>query len=162
MDSLRALMQGGTNGSPITRWQSDRQPADRKAARHRRRQTDAGRQTAVADGDDRQDRKWIAAGAKFDGTDPGMALARLVAVTRAKAASHEQLSRDRDGLTEKNWHLVLPDAQPNHTETEHFLVYGNVGKEDLADVGQQAEAQVPKLEKMLKVPSRRAVDQGPA
>ena len=83
-----------------------------------------------------------------------------MAVTRRKRATHEQLSRDRALLTEKNWRLILPDAQANHTETEHFLVYGNVSTEDLADVGQQAEAQVPKLEKMLKIPAGEPLIKG--
>ncbi len=103
---------------------------------------------------------WIAAGAKFDGTNAAMALPRLVAVTRARAATHEQLSRDRALLTEKNWRLILPDAPANHTETEHFLVYGNVSKEDLADIGQQAESQLPKLEKMLKIPAGELLIKG--
>ncbi|HEY1784539.1 MAG TPA: hypothetical protein VGG30_03290, partial [Pirellulales bacterium] len=104
--------------------------------------------------------QWIAAGANFDGTDPNMTMGRLVAVTHAQAASHEELSRDRVVLTEKNWHLVLPDAQANHSESEHFLLYGNVSAEELGDVGRQAEALVPKLEKMLKVPTGEPLIKG--
>src|SRR6202042_2210458 len=91
---------------------------------------------------------WIASGAKFDGADENMPMARLAAVVKAMNSTHEELSRDRAALTEKNWHLVLPDSHNEHSETEHFLIYGNLSVPDLAEIGKQAEAQVPKLEKM--------------
>ena len=55
---------------------------------------------------------WIAAGAKFDGTNAGMTLARLVAVTRAQAATHEQLSHDRAVLDAEELTLFFPTRLP--------------------------------------------------
>ncbi len=153
MDSFTTLMKGGTTGPPITAGNpTGSLLIEKLQGTAEGKRMPAGKPPLPAETIAKIE-AWIAAGAKFDGASADMVLTRLVAVTRAMAATHEQLTLDRAQLTEKNWRLILPDAPANHTETEHFLVYGNMSIEDLTDLGQQAEAQVPKLEKLLKIPA---------
>ena len=104
--------------------------------------------------------KWIAGGARFDGRDQNMSLARLAAVVKAQSSTHAELSSDRAVLAGKNWHLMLPDAPADHTESEHFVIYGNVGAPVLADIDKEAEAQVVKLQKTLKIPTGEPLIKG--
>jgi hypothetical protein len=160
LDSFSSMMRGGRNGSAVSPGNpSGSLMIEKLLGKAEGQRMPAGKPPLSAETMAKIER-WIAGGANFDGTDQNMTMGRLVAVTHAQAASHEELTRDRVLLTEKNWHLVLPDSQDNHTESEHFLLYGNVNAEDLADVGRQAEALVPKLEKILKVPAGEPMIKG--
>jgi mono/diheme cytochrome c family protein len=160
IESFSSLMRGGTNGSPVSAGNpSGSLLIEKLLGKAEGQRMPAGKPPLSAETIAKIE-QWIAAGANFDGTDPGMTMSRLVAVTHAQAASHKELMQDRVLLTEKNWHLVLPDSQADRNETEHFLVFGNVNAEELADVARQAEAQVPKLEKILKVPTGEPLIKG--
>ena len=160
LDSFAAMMRGGRNGAAISPGNpSGSLMIEKLLGKAEGQRMPAGKPPLSAESMAKIE-QWIAAGANFDGTDPNATMGRLVAVTHAQAASHEELSHDRVLLTEKNWHLVLPDAQANHTESEHFLLYGNVSAEELSDVGRQAESLVPKLEKMLKIPTGEPLIKG--
>jgi mono/diheme cytochrome c family protein len=99
--------------------------------------------------------KWIAEGAKFDGTDSMQPLAELVAWVHVQTLSHEELSKERGQLAAKNWRLTLPDApaEKGATETKNFVLYGNVGEEALTNISRIAEEQSAKLLKQFKVPA---------
>jgi len=160
LDSFTAMMRGGRNGSPIIAGNpSGSLLIEKLLGKAEGQQMPAGKPPLPTETIAKIE-QWIAAGAEYDGAEPGMSMARLVAVTRAEAATHEELIRDRAALTEKNWRLILPDAHADHSDTEHFLVYGNVSAPDLVEIGKQAEAQVPKLEKMLKVPAGQPLIKG--
>jgi len=96
--------------------------------------------------------KWIAEGAKFDGSDAMQPLADLVAWVHVQTLSHEQLSKERAQLAAKNWRLTLPDApaEKGALETKNFVLYGNVGEEALTNVSHIAEDQAAKLLKQFK------------
>jgi len=105
---------------------------------------------------------WIAGGAKFDGPSDGkgMVLEDLVLLMKAVRANHDELAELRSEQTAKNWQLALSDSKPEMLQTEHFLLYGNVAPEILADVGKEAEAQIAPLEKMFMGPSDKPFIKG--
>ena len=160
LSTFAGLMAGGENDSPITAGKPEESLLVQKLhGKADGKRMPLNRPPLASDVIARFE-KWIAGGAKFDGRDQNMSLARLAAVVKAQSSTHEQLSSDRAALAGKNWHLVLPDAPADHTESEHFVIYGNVGGAVLADIDKEAEAQVSKLEKMLKIPTGEPLIKG--
>lgn len=104
--------------------------------------------------------KWIALGAKFDGSSSSSTLEETVNLTGAENATHDELRRLRTDLAARNWHLMLPDAKANHEETVNLLVYGNVGAEILADLARIGDEQISKLRKLFKVPADEPLIKG--
>jgi mono/diheme cytochrome c family protein len=152
MDTFTRLLAGGESGAAITPGNGPDSLIIKKL-----RGTGGGNRMpmgkpALPDDVIAKIEKWISSGAKFDGPDPGQTLAEVVALVRAKAATHEELSRQRSDIAVRNWRLTLPDAPPDRAETDHFLLYGNVGVRELEEVGRLAEEQVPKIDKLLKLP----------
>ena len=127
MSTFAGLMAGGENDSPITAGKPDESLLVQKLlGKAEGKRMPLNRPPLPSDVIAKIE-KWIAGGAKFDGRDQNMSLARLAAVVKAQLSTHEQLSSDRATLAGKNWHLILPDAPADHTESEHFVIYGNVG-----------------------------------
>ncbi len=89
--------------------------------------------------------KWIAEGAKFDGRSATMELSMVAAIYEASQMTHEQLAAKRIPLADGNWHKGIPDEKADKVETDNFLVMGNVGDDRLKEIGQVAEAQLPKV-----------------
>jgi hypothetical protein len=104
--------------------------------------------------------KWIALGARFDGADPAGALEETVARTIAERSTHDELAQRRAELAEKNWRLILPDAKGDREETAQVLVYGNVGRELLADVARVADQQAAALARLFKRPAEAPLVKG--
>lgn len=104
--------------------------------------------------------KWIAEGAKFDAGEANQSLDFIAAVTRAKAASHEQLATQRVESAQKNWRLAIPDDKPAIKETKNFLLIGNVGEETLDELGAAAEQQAATIAKMLRAPETQPLVKG--
>jgi hypothetical protein len=100
-------------------------------------------------------RKWIAAGAKFDGTDANQGLEIVAATARAEQATDEQLRADRDKLAAAHWRVVLPDSPAERVQTAGFLLLGNVSDRELTGLGEQAKALAPRISKLLKLPDDR-------
>lgn len=103
---------------------------------------------------------WIALGAKFDGPDPAMSLEDTVALSVARRATHDDLTKSRAELAAKNWRLILPDAPANSKDTANVLIYSNVSPEVLAEVASVADEQVAKLRKLFKVPAEQPMIKG--
>ena len=97
--------------------------------------------------------KWIAEGAKFDGSSATMNVDMVAKIYKASVMSHEELAAERVTLGLKNWQLSAPDEQPEKLESENFVLYGNVGEDELARVRDVAEAQQSRVVKMLKGPT---------
>ena len=104
--------------------------------------------------------KWIAAKAKFDGSDPALPLEEIVSQVAARNSTHEQLAQARSELAAKNWRLILPDTQPNRQQTADVLLFGTVGPKSLADVARIADEQIEKLRKLFKLSSDRPFIKG--
>ncbi len=96
--------------------------------------------------------KWISEGARFDGYDPLMPTATVVAIAHAEKISHDELSKERAERAEHDWRTVSESGK-EHEDTENFIVYGNTGKDSLKEVAKQAEIQATKLRKIFKLPS---------
>jgi mono/diheme cytochrome c family protein len=94
---------------------------------------------------------WIALGARFDGADPAARLVDTVDLVTALLATHEELSARRAERAAKNWRLILPDAHGEPEQTANVLIYGNVGRELLAEVARAADEQSAKLARQFKL-----------
>jgi mono/diheme cytochrome c family protein len=98
-------------------------------------------------------RKWIEEGGKFDGTDQKLDIARIAALAKAAGSTHQQLSADRAKQAEEQWRLVMPGIKADQTETDNFLVLGNIGENTLIEIGKAAEAIAPKVGDIFKHPA---------
>ena len=93
---------------------------------------------------------WIREGAKFDGREPGQTIELVYAEAKAQKATHEELLADRIALAHDNWDLGLPDVDSSEIETENFLVIGNLGQDQLEELGQRAESLAPGVARMFR------------
>jgi hypothetical protein len=153
MNTFARMLQGGESGAPLTPGNAAGSLIIRKL-----RGTAGGDRMPMgkpplAEETIAKFEKWIAGGAKFDGPEAKQALTEVVAIFRAKTATHEELAADRSKLAIKNWRTVMPEMPSERAETEHFLIYGTLGIKELEEVGKLAEEQVPKIEKTLKLTS---------
>jgi hypothetical protein len=153
VNNFARMLQGGESGAPLT----PGNPAGSLIIRKLRGTAGGDRmpmgKPPLADDVIAKFEKWIAEGAKFDGTEAKQPITEVVAIYHAKTASHEELAEDRSKLAIKNWRTVMPDMPSERAETEHFLIYGTLGIKELEEVGKLAEEQVPKIEKSLKLTS---------
>ncbi len=78
--------------------------------------------------------KWIAEGAKFDGTDPNMQTDMVARIYAATQMSHEELARERVAMADRNWRLSSPGIAADRVETERHLLLGTVGEARLQEV----------------------------
>lgn len=104
--------------------------------------------------------QWIADGAKYDMDDPGLSTEHVANVYAATQMSHDELSTHRIDLAEKNWRLGNPDQAPDHTQTESFNLFGNVGEDRLKEIGQIGEQQMSKVATMLRAPRTEPLFKG--
>jgi mono/diheme cytochrome c family protein len=149
IETFNRLLAGGDNGPPIVPRKSQESLLVKKL-----RGTMGARmplqRPPLANEDIARIEKWIDAGARFDGTDADARLSETVEQVVAAGESHDELSKRRSALADKNWKLILPDAKPVHEETSNFLLYGSVRPELLAEVARVAEEQTLKLRKLFK------------
>ncbi len=103
---------------------------------------------------------WIAEGARFDGPNENMPLATLVQIERARKATHQELSKQREELALKNWRLANPGLEYQRWETTNFLLLGNVPEEQLKQVAQVAEEQLAKIASLLKLKKSKPLIRG--
>ena len=83
--------------------------------------------------------KWIAEGARYDGTDSNVPLDTVVEIYKAQVATHEELAAARAARSRKLWHLAIPDDEGNVKETKNFVLVGNVSEATLNDIATVAE-----------------------
>jgi hypothetical protein len=96
--------------------------------------------------------KWVTEGAKFDGRDQRQLIDLTVRIMKAKAMTHEELSKHRVELAANNWKLGNPSAAPGQIESEHFITVGNISPVRLTEVSEAAEAMQAKIAGILKHP----------
>lgn len=104
---------------------------------------------------------WIEEGATFDGDRPNQDIRLVAALYKARNSSHEELARERMELAKKNWQLAMPDIMMGSSEHENVVVIGRLADEArLREIGELAEAQIPKLAKLLRMPADRPAVKG--
>lgn len=103
---------------------------------------------------------WVAEGATFDGPDPGMELAMLVRIDAARRMTHDELADVRLELAEKNWRTAAPDQSPQRTQSNDFLLLGNVSAEVLAEISALADAHRQRLTRALELPDDQPLLKG--
>src|SRR5205807_964433 len=104
--------------------------------------------------------KWISEGARFDGPSATQPIEQVAAIVKAQHATHEELTKERAELADKNWRLGMPGAPANKSESTNFLVLGNVGENTLADIAKRAEALAPKVAEIFKAPKDQPLVKG--
>jgi hypothetical protein len=104
--------------------------------------------------------KWVAEGAKFDGTDANKTLREIGAIAKAQASTHDELSAERDRVALENWRIGMPNITPEKVETPDFLMIGNVGPNTLKEISEGVEKMVPKVAEILKAPTGQPLIKG--
>ena len=158
--TFNRLLRGGDAGSVLD---AD-EPAESLLVKKLRGQADGERmplnRPPLADEVIAKIEKWIALGAPFDGGDSDTPLEETIARVFAQQATHDQLSKARAELAEKNWRLISPDAESQREETTGVLVYGNVAAELLAEVARTADEQMARLAKLFEHPPAEPLIKG--
>ena len=95
---------------------------------------------------------WIDEGAPFDGGNVQAPVGRLAALAKAKAASHEELSTEREAMAKRNWKMVMSNSEFTKVETENFLLLGELDEDTLKQYGKVAEDHAKKIAPLLKMP----------
>ena len=104
--------------------------------------------------------KWVAEGAKYDGTNPADPVEFVANVYRVSQMSHDELAVYRGELALRNWSLAIPDEAPDRAETENFLLMGNVGQNRLTEMAAEIESVVPKVARIFKAPAKKPLLKG--
>jgi mono/diheme cytochrome c family protein len=104
--------------------------------------------------------KWISEGARFDGPDPTQSVTLLVALVRAKSATHEQLSAERMTAAKKMWSLANPSDKPTLRESKNLLIFSDLPEGTLADLVETAEQQAAAVAKQFHAPADKPLVKG--
>jgi mono/diheme cytochrome c family protein len=104
--------------------------------------------------------KWISEGATFDGANPNQSTQMLATLTRAKLATHEELSADRREEAAHKWRLAAPSDKPISKETKNFFIIGSVTPAVLDEAAEAAEAQAAAVAKYTRAPSDKPLVKG--
>ncbi len=104
--------------------------------------------------------KWIAEGAKYDGSDPSQATPVLVRMTRIKTLTHEQLAKERTESSQEKWRLASPSGTPIVRKTKSFLLIGRVNEAVLDEVATVAEAQAINVARIFRAPLDKPLVKG--
>jgi hypothetical protein len=100
---------------------------------------------------------WISEGATFDGDDANAQLDFLLRVITASKATHEELSKMRLELAEKNWGLGNPGTKPIIIEEDDIRLVGDLAPARMQEVAATAKSVLAKVASALKVKG----DKGP-
>lgn len=102
---------------------------------------------------------WIEEGAKYDGDDPKVPLARLVPTEEeikqqklARLTADEFLAMRKE-QTHEQWRKALTNEAAQEAETAELYVYGNVGEERLKQIAGWGEEHVKQLRTTFKLPN---------
>jgi hypothetical protein len=160
MTSFDRLLTGGDSGPPI----APGQPAnslivDRIKGEGGGQQMPQGREP-LSDEVIAKIEKWIEEGATYDAPNRTMRVAQVAALTKARDATHEELSADRMKLAAENWNLGMAGSKSDQFETKNFFLVGNVGTATLEEYGERAEALAPKVAQIFGAPSTEPLLKG--
>ena len=152
LDTFTRLLAGSENGAIIVPGKPAESEIIKRLKGEGRERMPRGKPALSADVIAKFE-KWIAEGAKFDGSNPNETPDMVARIYKASIMSHEELAAERASLAAKNWKLSNPDDQPDKVETDNFILLGNVGEDFLAQIGKQAETQQSKVAKLLHGPA---------
>lgn len=160
LSTITALFKGGDRGEPVLPGKSADSLIIKKLKGTAEGMRMPQRAAALPETTIAKIEKWIDEGAKFDAPDPNQQLVEVASIAKARAATHEQLSKDRAKLAEENWRLGMPGTTPSKFESANFLVMGSVGENTLADIAKRAEAVAPKVADVFKAPRDQPLVKG--
>lgn len=93
---------------------------------------------------------WINEGATFDGPDASMSLAETTQRVQVEKSTPAELSELRHKAADRMWHLAVPDETSRNTQTDNYLLLGNLPESRLQQIGSQAEGLLPKVKKLFR------------
>jgi mono/diheme cytochrome c family protein len=160
LTNFQSLLRGGESGAPIAPGKPEDSLLVKMLKGTGGSQRMPANQPPLADPIIAKIETWIKEGAAFDGPNPTQHIEQVAALAKATRSTHEQLSADRATAAEQNWNLGMPGIDVQTIETDNFLLMGNVGEKTLDDFGKQAEALVPKIATLFKVPADQPLVKG--
>ena len=160
VDTFARLMAGGESGPAVLPGQVDKSLLINKLKGTASGQRMPAGQPPLSEEIIHQFAKWVAEGAKFDGTDVDIPLAQLSDIAFAREATPEEMSSKRAERSRADWELGLPGIGKDEAETDHFLILGNVGDEVLEEIGQMAEVNWRKIGAALKLSPENSAIKG--
>jgi hypothetical protein len=152
LDTFRRLLAGSENGAILTPGKGAESLIVRKLKGQAGDRMPLNR-PALSNDVIAKFEKWINEGAKFDGSDPTMNVDVVAKTYRATVMTHKELAAERALVAARNWQLANPDDRPDKSESDYFLVLGNVSEDELAEVLRWAQQQQPKVARLLKAPA---------
>jgi hypothetical protein len=160
LDTFRRLVNGGDNGPILVQGN----PADSLLIKKLKgtasgQRMPAGRAPLSAEIIAKFE-KWIAEGAKFDGTDPNMQTEMVARIYAATQMSHEELAQERVAMADRNWRLTSPGVAPDRVETERHLLLGSVGEDRLQEMARLIDQMEGKVATVFKVPRNEPLIKG--
>lgn len=160
LTTFQNLLRGGESGAPIVPGKPEESLLIKMVKGTAGSQRMPANQPPLADAVIARLETWIKEGATFDGPSATQHIEQVAALAKARMSTHEQLSADRAAAAEQNWKLGMPGIDMQRAETVNFLLLGNVGENTLADFGQQAEALIPQISSLFKVPAGQPLVKG--
>jgi hypothetical protein len=158
--TFAGLLRGGDNGPPVTPGKAQESLLIGKLRGTADGERMPLRQPPLSDEAIAKIETWITDGAKFDGPDESQDIEQLAKLSWAERATAEEITAERAELALKNWGLGMPGVSPDRTETQNFLLLGNVGEEALQQYGELAESLLPTVRELCGVPDDRTLVKG--
>lgn len=160
LSTFEAMLRGGDGGPPLV----PKTPAESLMIRKLKGTASGERMPRglppLADDVIAKFEKWIEEGATFDGHDPRANVIEVADLARALRSTHDELSKQRAQLAERNWKLGLPNVEPATKTTKNFYVLGNVGDASLAQYAEKAEDVASRLADLFRAPDDQPLLKG--
>lgn len=144
MDNFRQLLQGGESGRMIKAGDGANSLLVKRLTATDNTRMPQRRQPLSKEVIDKVI-KWIDEGARFDGRGGRLNLREVTAIASSEAATHEQLTADRQAGVLRDWKKVMSDVAPVQTTgTEVFVVStaDNTSREALSRFGDSISTKI--------------------
>ena len=151
LDTFAQLLQGGDSGVIITPGKSSESLLIQKLKGMVGQRMPSGGRPALSDESIQLISTWIDEGATLDGDSPNQPIRVMSQLAWAAAASPQEMSEHREGLSGEHLKLVTASSgDVAKVQTEHFLVSGPVSEATLELVGRLAESQMKTVRTVVK------------
>ena len=163
LDTFAQLLQGGDSGAIVSPGKSSESLLVQKLKGMVGQRMPSGGRPPLSEESIQLISTWIDEGATLDGDSPTQPLRVMSQLAWAAAASPEEMSEHRAGLSEDHLKLVTASSgKLAKVQTDHFLLAGPVSEGTLELVGRLAESQMKTARTVVKGGSGEAFFKGRA
>ena len=150
MDTFAQLIRGGDSGPLLTPGKGAESLLVQRLRGMSGDRMPAGGRPALSEDSIKLIAKWIDEGATLDGSSQSQPLQVMSQLAWATSATPDQVSQRRSELSLRNLKLAAPTATNfPQTETENFLVIGDVSPATIDLVASQAESHLKEIRNLL-------------